>query len=55
MSGEAFFKAQSVRVSGGCLDCNADQALEETAPGVWKLTVRHDPTCPWLTQNEAAS
>jgi hypothetical protein len=29
-----------------CPDCLADSELDASAPGVWLLTIRHDPTCP---------
>jgi hypothetical protein len=34
------------RVPGGCDDCHADQTVEQRAPGVYLLVVRHDDTCP---------
>lgn len=35
-------------VPGGCEDCHAYQELDQIAPGVYGLTVRHDHTCPTL-------
>ncbi len=34
------------RLPGGCDDCTAYQTVEQQAPGVYLLTVHHDPTCP---------
>lgn len=31
---------------GGCPDCDAEQVLSEWSPGVLRLEVRHDATCP---------
>lgn len=35
-------------LQGGCEDCNAYQELDQIAPGIYGLTVRHDHTCPTL-------
>ncbi len=35
------------RISGGCDDCDAYQTVEPSGPGVYVLTVHHDPSCPY--------
>lgn len=34
------------RVPGGCDDCDAWQTLTNEGPGIYRLTVHHDSTCP---------
>lgn len=34
------------RIPGGCDDCTAYQTMTQDAPGVYRLTVHHDGTCP---------
>jgi len=34
------------RVLGGCDDCNAYQDVTRV-DGIYRITVRHDDTCPW--------
>ena len=41
------------RIPGGCPDCAAEQTLTEELPGLWKLTIAHDDTCPALRNREA--
>ncbi|CAN5121020.1 hypothetical protein BH11ACT1_BH11ACT1_19300 [soil metagenome] len=31
-----------------CPDCGSENELTTDFPGVYRLTVRHDPTCPFL-------
>lgn len=38
-----------------CPDCNSDLLVEIIAPSVYKLTVAHDDTCPWLAQHQRES
>jgi hypothetical protein len=35
------------RIPGGCPDCDAEQQLEEVAPGMWQLVIGHDTRCPF--------
>lgn len=35
-------------VPGGCPDCNAEQTMTRDGNGIYRLTVAHDDTCPWL-------
>lgn len=49
MRGEAFgLRPMYVHGSGDCPDCNADTELarDPDHPGVWRLNIRHDDTCP---------
>jgi hypothetical protein len=46
MNGAAFFKADPVRVPGGCMDCNAYQTLDTSEVPIFRLSVHHDDTCP---------
>jgi hypothetical protein len=58
MSGESFYKPSAAldlmadlgRIPGGCEDCDAYQTVEPTEPGVYKLTVHHDASCPHYRQ-----
>lgn len=40
------------RIRGGCDDCDAYQEMTTDGAGVYVVTVRHDPTCPYLAQME---
>lgn len=35
-----------------CPDCNSDAIFETIEPGIYKLTVAHDDTCPWFAALE---
>ncbi|WP_156759643.1 hypothetical protein [Microbacterium karelineae] len=35
-----------------CPDCNADVSVVEIEPGVYKGTILHDETCPYLSARE---
>lgn len=37
---------QCRRIPGGCDDCTAFQTMTQDGPGVYRLTVHHDDTCP---------
>lgn len=41
-----------VRHAWACPDCDADTRMVMMSPGVYKLEVLHDPTCPWLRARE---
>ncbi len=36
------------RIPGGCDDCDAYQTMTKRDNGVFRVTVHHDDTCPWL-------
>ncbi len=36
------------RIAGGCDDCDAYQTMTKRDDGVFRVTVHHDDTCPWL-------
>lgn len=36
----------AVQTAGPCLDCPADLTTTQLLPGVWRLEVAHEPTCP---------
>ena len=36
------------RIAGGCDDCGAYQTMTKRDDGVFRVTVHHDATCPWL-------
>jgi hypothetical protein len=40
------------RIPGGCDDCDAYQQLTTDGSGIYVLAVRHDATCPWLSQRD---
>lgn len=40
--------ASGDRLPGGCSACHAEQTVRRDAPGVYRLTVHHDNTCPAL-------
>ena len=40
-------------IPGGCDTCEASQTVEPLAPGVWRLNISHEPTCPTLAAMEA--
>lgn len=40
------------RIPGGCDQCDAYQEVEPVRPGVWVVTVHHDPGCPVLAAKE---
>lgn len=53
MTAESPYKPSAVldamvghRLPGGCDDCDAYQTMSQVVPGVYILTVHHDPTCP---------
>lgn len=31
-----------------CADCDSESSLTEIEPGIYKITIAHDETCPWL-------
>lgn len=33
---------------GGCSDCSAFQTVRRDRDGIFRLTVHHDESCPWL-------
>ncbi|ROR53277.1 hypothetical protein EDD41_0412 [Luteococcus japonicus] len=35
-------------IPGGCLDCNAEQTMTRDSNGVYRITIHHEDTCPWL-------
>ncbi len=37
---------EGVRRSGPCPDCPADIGLTRLAPGVWRIDIQHEDTCP---------
>lgn len=43
-------------IPGGCDDCAAEQTVREEPgyPGVWRMTVAHDDTCPWFAARRAS-
>lgn len=41
-------------IAGGCADCSADQTMRTVAPGVFVLSVAHDPGCPAMAAREVA-
>ncbi len=45
----------TVGEAAACPDCDADVAIIELAPGVYRGTVAHDETCPWLQALERRS
>ena len=42
----------AAQAAGSCPDCGSSAALGESPPGVFRLVVAHDPTCPWLRAQE---
>ncbi len=51
--GELFGSIAGHRIDGGCDDCRAFRTLTEVMPGVWKLLIHHDDTCPYLRAIDA--
>jgi hypothetical protein len=35
-----------------CADCTAEIVVEENDQHGMRLTIRHDPTCPWLAARD---
>lgn len=46
--------AHLVAASYQCPDCDADTELIEDQPGIWRLKVMHDDTCPVLLSMDRA-
>lgn len=60
MSGEAFYRQplstlDGCRLPGGCDDCTAYQEFDASRAPLYRVTVHHDETCPWLKAKESAS
>lgn len=45
--------AQQIAENYQCPDCQSENELEELAPCVFQLNVRHDETCPWYRAHRA--
>ena len=66
LRGDADAQAENPPLAGGCVpvavaalaavqrcaDCLSEAELREALPRVYRLTVLHDPGCPWLAARE---
>jgi hypothetical protein len=44
-----------LHIPGGCQDCDAYQTVDSSQAPIYRITVHHDDTCPWLKAWRAAS
>ncbi len=51
-------RLESLRIPGGCEDCDAYQTVDASHAPIYRVTVHHDETCPnyrRMTVSEAVS
>jgi hypothetical protein len=54
--GQLFESLADKRIPGGCPSCDAEQMIQQVAPGGWSLTVNHGDGCPfWLARNAVSN